>query len=74
VRKERQHQRREDQARADVLDARRHRARSRRAQWAGVAGTLLIAGGSLEILRNRIAEGVFGRSFSQRPPRAREAG
>ncbi len=30
----------------------------------------MIAGGSLEILRNRIAEGVFGRSFSQRPPRA----
>ena len=29
----------------------------------------MIAGGSLEILRNRIAEGVFGRSFSQRPPK-----
>ncbi len=28
-----------------------------------------IAGGSLEMMRNRIAEGVFGRSFSQRPPR-----
>ncbi|MEN9772989.1 MAG: hypothetical protein RL322_59 [Pseudomonadota bacterium] len=26
----------------------------------------MIAGGSLEILKNRIAEGVFGRSFSQR--------
>jgi len=31
----------------------------------------MIAGGSLEMMRNRIAEGVFGRSFSQRPPRAR---
>ncbi|MEI4472308.1 acyl-CoA dehydrogenase family protein [Frigidibacter sp. MR17.24] len=29
----------------------------------------MIAGGSLEMMRNRIAEGVFGRSFSQRPPR-----
>ncbi|MCC7428555.1 MAG: acyl-CoA dehydrogenase [Alphaproteobacteria bacterium] len=29
----------------------------------------MIAGGSLEMRRNRIAEGVFGRSFSQRPPR-----
>lgn len=29
----------------------------------------MIAGGSVEILKNRIAEGVFGRSFSQRPPR-----
>lgn len=28
----------------------------------------MIAGGSIEILKNRIAEGVFGRSFSQRPP------
>ncbi len=27
----------------------------------------MIAGGSLEILRNRIAEGVFGRRFDQRP-------
>ena len=26
-----------------------------------------IAGGSIEVLKNRIAEGVFGRSFSQRP-------
>ncbi len=34
----------------------------------------MIAGGSLEIMKNRIAEGVFGRSFSQRPPRARDAG
>src|SRR3546814_13040117 len=34
-----------------------------------------IAGGSLEMMRNRIAEGVFGRSFSQRPPKrsARES-
>jgi alkylation response protein AidB-like acyl-CoA dehydrogenase len=30
----------------------------------------MIAGGSLEILKQRIAEGVFGRSFDQRPPRA----
>jgi len=27
----------------------------------------MIAGGSIETLKNRIAEGVFGRSFSQRP-------
>ena len=27
----------------------------------------MIAGGSIEILKNRIAEGIFGRSFSQRP-------
>lgn len=30
----------------------------------------MIAGGSTEILKNRIAEGVFERRFSQRPPRA----
>ena len=30
----------------------------------------MIAGGSLEMLRNRIAEGVFGQTFSQRPPKA----
>lgn len=30
----------------------------------------MIAGGSIEMLKNRIAEGVFGRTFSQRPPRA----
>jgi alkylation response protein AidB-like acyl-CoA dehydrogenase len=29
----------------------------------------MIAGGSIEVLRNRIAEGVFGRTFSQRAPR-----
>jgi len=29
----------------------------------------MIAGGSLEMMRNRIAEGVFERRFSQRPPR-----
>ena len=29
----------------------------------------MIAGGSLEILKNRIAEEVFGRRFDQRPPR-----
>jgi alkylation response protein AidB-like acyl-CoA dehydrogenase len=28
----------------------------------------MIAGGSVEILKNRIAEGVFGRRFSQRAP------
>ena len=28
----------------------------------------MIAGGSIEILKNRIAEGVFGRTFSQRAP------
>ena len=30
----------------------------------------MIAGGSIEMLKNRIAEGVFGRTFSQRVPRA----
>lgn len=30
----------------------------------------MIAGGSIEMLKNRIAEGVFGRSFSQRPTKA----
>ena len=30
----------------------------------------MIAGGSIEMLKNRIAEGVFGRSFSQRAPKA----
>ncbi|MBC5762907.1 acyl-CoA dehydrogenase family protein [Ramlibacter albus] len=29
----------------------------------------MIAGGSLEMLRNRIAEGVFERTFPQRPPK-----
>jgi len=29
----------------------------------------MIAGGSIEMMKNRIAEGVFGRPFSQRPPR-----
>ena len=29
----------------------------------------MIAGGSIEVLKNRIAEGIFERSFSQRPPR-----
>jgi len=32
-----------------------------------------IAGGSLEMMRNRIAEGIFERSFSQRPPRPSDA-
>lgn len=30
----------------------------------------MIAGGSIEMLKNRIAEGVFGKSFSQRAPKA----
>ena len=30
----------------------------------------MIAGGSIEILKNRIAEGIFGRSFSQRADKA----
>ncbi|MDA1091163.1 MAG: acyl-CoA dehydrogenase [Proteobacteria bacterium] len=30
----------------------------------------MIAGGSIEILKNRIAEGIFDRRFSQRPPKA----
>jgi alkylation response protein AidB-like acyl-CoA dehydrogenase len=29
----------------------------------------MIAGGSIEIMKNRIAEGIFERRFSQRPPR-----
>lgn len=29
----------------------------------------MIAGGSIEILKNRIAEGVFERTFTQRPPK-----
>jgi alkylation response protein AidB-like acyl-CoA dehydrogenase len=33
----------------------------------------MIAGGSLEILRNRIAEGVFERQFSQRPPKTEKS-
>lgn len=28
----------------------------------------MIAGGSAEVLKNRIAEGIFGRRFTQRPP------
>jgi alkylation response protein AidB-like acyl-CoA dehydrogenase len=32
----------------------------------------MIAGGSIEILKNRIAEGIFERSFSQRPPKGGE--
>ncbi|MFW7341019.1 acyl-CoA dehydrogenase [Pollutimonas sp. H1-120] len=32
----------------------------------------MIAGGSIEVLKNRIAEGVFGRSFSQRAPKAQD--
>lgn len=30
----------------------------------------MIAGGSIEMLKNRIAEGVFGKAFSQRLPKA----
>jgi alkylation response protein AidB-like acyl-CoA dehydrogenase len=33
----------------------------------------MIAGGSIEILKNRIAESVFERTFSQRPPRPDKA-
>lgn len=33
----------------------------------------MIAGGSVEILKNRIAEGIFERRFSQRPPRVEAA-
>jgi hypothetical protein len=33
----------------------------------------MIAGGSIEMLKNRIAEHVFDRRFEQRKPRAREA-
>lgn len=33
----------------------------------------MIAGGSIEILKNRIAEGIFEQRFSQRPPRAQDA-
>jgi hypothetical protein len=29
----------------------------------------MIAGGSLEMLKNRLAEIIFERRFSQRPPR-----
>ncbi len=31
----------------------------------------MIAGGSIEMLKNRIAEGVFERQFSQRAPLAK---
>ena len=34
----------------------------------------MIAGGSIEILKNRIAEAVFDRSFSQRPPKENKSG
>jgi alkylation response protein AidB-like acyl-CoA dehydrogenase len=34
----------------------------------------LIAGGSAEILKNRIAETVFERRFPQRPPKPGDAG
>ncbi|MBJ3776460.1 acyl-CoA dehydrogenase family protein [Acuticoccus mangrovi] len=33
----------------------------------------MIAGGSIEILKNRIAEGIFERRFSQRPPKPEAA-
>ncbi len=33
----------------------------------------MIAGGSIEILKNRIAESIFERSFSQRPPKTGKA-
>jgi alkylation response protein AidB-like acyl-CoA dehydrogenase len=34
----------------------------------------MIAGGSTEILKNRIAEGIFERRFSQRPPKPAKDG
>jgi alkylation response protein AidB-like acyl-CoA dehydrogenase len=34
----------------------------------------MIAGGSIEILKNRIAESVFERTFSQRPPKEEKRG
>ena len=34
----------------------------------------MIAGGSIEMLKNRIAEHVFDRRFDQRPPRQRASG
>lgn len=34
----------------------------------------MIAGGSTEILKNRVAEEVLGRRFSQRPPKNQESG
>lgn len=34
----------------------------------------MIAGGSIEILKNRIAEGIFGRQFSQRPENGEKSG
>ena len=33
----------------------------------------MIAGGSIEILKNRIAESIFERSFSQRPPTTKKS-
>jgi hypothetical protein len=33
----------------------------------------MIAGGSIEMMKNRLAEEVFGRRFSQRPPRSAAA-
>jgi hypothetical protein len=33
----------------------------------------MIAGGSLEVLKNRIAENIFDRRFDQRAPRAQAA-
>jgi len=32
----------------------------------------MIAGGTLEMMKNRIAEGIFKRRFSQRPPRPKK--
>jgi alkylation response protein AidB-like acyl-CoA dehydrogenase len=32
----------------------------------------MIAGGTLEMMKNRIAEGIFNRRFSQRPPRPKK--
>jgi hypothetical protein len=30
----------------------------------------MIAGGSIEMMKNRLAESIFQRRFSQRPPRS----
>ena len=32
----------------------------------------MIAGGSIEMMKNRIAEGIFNRKFSQRPPKPKK--
>jgi hypothetical protein len=34
----------------------------------------MIAGGSVEMMKNRVAEGIFGRAFPQRPPKGPAGG